>query len=149
MRIDVVGVGKTIRGGVEVLHDATLTVMPGELVAIVGASGSGKSTLLDAMAGVRAPTAGHVVLDGVDLYEHLDAFRTVLGYVPQDDIIHADLPLARTLRYAARLRLPPETPRRQYWGYHETLDPRILGPLDHESCVLSRDQRCCTAAFQP
>jgi len=36
-------------------------------------------------------------------------FRSVLGYVPQDDIIHADLPLERTLRYAARLRLPSST----------------------------------------
>jgi ABC-type multidrug transport system ATPase subunit len=33
----------------------------------------------------------------------------VLGYVPQDDIIHADLALGRTLRYAARLRLPSST----------------------------------------
>ena len=44
--------------------------------------------------------------DGVDLYANFDGFRRLLGYVPQDDIIHADLPLERTLRYAAALRLP-------------------------------------------
>ena len=47
--------------------------------------------------------------DGVDLHGNLGTFRSVLGYVPQDDIIHADLPLQRTLRYAARLRLPSST----------------------------------------
>ena len=47
--------------------------------------------------------------DGIDLYANPGTFRSVLGYVPQDDIIHADLPLHRMLRYAARLRLPSST----------------------------------------
>src|SRR4030095_1644346 len=47
-----------------------------------------------------------VRFDGVDLYGNLDAFHRLLGYVPQDDIIHLELPLERTLRYAAALRLP-------------------------------------------
>jgi ABC-type multidrug transport system ATPase subunit len=74
-------------------------------VAIVGGSGAGKTTLLEALAGVQPADGGEVHFDGVDLYAHLDDFRRMLGYVPQDDIIHADLPLARTLRYAADLRL--------------------------------------------
>ncbi len=61
--------------------------------------------MLEALAGVRPADEGHVRFDGVDAYRHLDEFRTVLGYVPQDDIIHAELPLERTLRYAAALRL--------------------------------------------
>ena len=47
--------------------------------------------------------------DGIDLHANLRKFRGVIGYVPQDDIIHADLPLRHTLRYAARLRLPSST----------------------------------------
>jgi energy-coupling factor transporter ATP-binding protein EcfA2 len=47
-----------------------------------------------------------VRFDGIDVHANLGTFRSVLGYVPQEDIIHADLPLQRTLRYAARLRLP-------------------------------------------
>jgi ABC-type multidrug transport system ATPase subunit/ABC-type transport system involved in multi-copper enzyme maturation permease subunit len=54
---------------------------------------------------VRPADAGTVCFDGTDVEE----FRTVLGYVPQDDIIHQELPLERTLRYAAALRLPPST----------------------------------------
>ena len=97
------------RGELTLLDAVSLTVSAGELVAIVGSSGAGKTTLLEAIAGIAPPTSGSVRFDGVDLVGNLEAFRSVLGYVPQDDIIHADLPLERTLRYAARLRLPSST----------------------------------------
>ena len=97
---------QTVKGGRHVLHGVSFTAHARELVAIVGGSGAGKTTLLEALAGVTPAERGEVRFDGVDLYGHLDAFRRRLGYVPQDDIIHADLPLERTLRYAAALRLP-------------------------------------------
>jgi ABC-type multidrug transport system ATPase subunit len=50
-----------------------------------------------------------VCYDGPDYYENVDEFRHSLGYVPQDDIIHRDLPLQATLRYAAQLRLPADS----------------------------------------
>jgi ABC-type multidrug transport system ATPase subunit len=61
------------------------------------------------MSGVHPATQGSVLYNGRDYYENLTFFRNVLGYVPQDDIIHADLPLRVTLRHAAKLRLPPDT----------------------------------------
>ncbi|HEY5874185.1 MAG TPA: ATP-binding cassette domain-containing protein [Ilumatobacteraceae bacterium] len=97
------------RGEITLLDAASLSIAAGELVAIVGPSGAGKTTLLEAIAGVAAPSAGSVRFDGVDLHANLRKFRGVIGYVPQDDTIHADLPLQRTLRYAARLRLPSAT----------------------------------------
>ncbi len=100
---------RTVRGGTAILRGVSLDVRPGELLAIVGGSGAGKTTLLEALAGVRPADAGTVAYGGVPLYPNLADLRGALGYVPQDDIIHLDLPLARTLRYAARLRLAPET----------------------------------------
>ena len=100
---------QTVTGGRQVLSGVSLTVRARELVAVVGGSGAGKTTLLEALAGVRPAARGEVRFDGVDLYGNLDTFRRLLGYVPQDDIIHADLPLERTLRYAAALRLPAST----------------------------------------
>ncbi len=91
------------------LSDVSFTLDAGELVAIVGPSGAGKTTLLETIAGLAAPSAGAVRFDGVDVHANAGAFRNALGYVPQDDIIHTDLPLERTLRYAARLRLPSTT----------------------------------------
>lgn len=104
--LDVLDVRREVRGGRVLLKNIRFSVAPGEVVAIVGASGAGKTTLLNTMAGVTPPSSGRVLYNGRDLYENLDEFRSSLGYVPQDDIIHKDLPLATTLRYAARLRLP-------------------------------------------
>ena len=106
VRMDAEGLRVTVRGGIIVLDGVSFTVRPGELVAIVGGSGAGKTTLLETLAAVRPAESGSVRFDGMDA----SAFRTVLGYVPQDDIIHLELPLERTLRYAAELRLPRGTP---------------------------------------
>jgi ABC-type multidrug transport system ATPase subunit len=51
-----------------------------------------------------------ILLDGQNLHEHRDAWRPRMGYVPQDDIIHAELTVRRAVGYAARLRLPPAMP---------------------------------------
>jgi ABC-type multidrug transport system ATPase subunit len=114
VRIDVRDLSRRIRarrrGDVTLLDRASFTIPAGELVAIVGPSGAGKTTLLEALAGLAPAISGSVRFDGVDVYANLATFRTVLGYVPQDDIIHTDLPLGRTLRYAARLRLPSSAP---------------------------------------
>jgi ABC-type multidrug transport system ATPase subunit len=110
VRIDVRELSRRVRvrrrGEVTLVDGASFTLEAGQLVAIVGPSGAGKTTLLEAIAGIAPATAGSVHFDGIDVYANLATFRSVLGYVPQDDIIHTDLPLARTLRYAARLRLP-------------------------------------------
>ncbi|WP_406701240.1 ABC transporter ATP-binding protein [Singulisphaera sp. Ch08] len=52
---------------VEALNGASLTVEPGEFLAVMGASGSGKSTLLHAMAGLTRPDEGRVIVQGQDL----------------------------------------------------------------------------------
>jgi ABC-type multidrug transport system ATPase subunit len=114
IRIDVTDVstytaGSRRRPSKKLLSEISLSVLPGELVAIVGGSGAGKSTLLDAISGVRPSTSGRVAYNGRDYYADLGEFRQSLGYVPQDDIIHTQLPVRRTLTYAAKLRLPADT----------------------------------------
>ncbi|HLX56088.1 MAG TPA: ATP-binding cassette domain-containing protein, partial [Ktedonobacteraceae bacterium] len=71
-----------------------------------GGSGAGKSTLMDALNGLRPAQQGKVFYNGQDYYHNIPAFSTLLGYVPQDDIVHRDLTVERALYYAARFRLP-------------------------------------------
>ncbi|WP_081396017.1 ABC transporter ATP-binding protein/permease [Mycobacterium colombiense] len=104
-RIDAIDVGRRVSGR-QLLQTMSLSVEPGELVAIAGGSGAGKTTLLEVLAGLQPPSAGEVRHDGV--VPRASAGATV-GYVPQDDIIHLEMPLRRTLRYAALLRLPAGT----------------------------------------
>jgi ABC-type multidrug transport system ATPase subunit len=107
--IDARGAGHTLRGGRQVLRPVSVSIRPGSLVAIIGPSGSGKTLLLDALAGVTLPTEGVVLHDGATCRPSDDLAAAPIGYVPQDDIIHQTLPLDKTLRYAARLRLPART----------------------------------------
>jgi ABC-type multidrug transport system ATPase subunit len=111
VRIDVTDLGQVVGRATRVLEGVSFSVQPGELVAIVGGSGAGKSTLLDAVAGTRPASEGRVCFDGTDASTNRSAFRAAIGYVPQDDIIHRDLTVEATLRYAAQLRLPDGTPR--------------------------------------
>lgn len=99
------------KGTFRILHDISLSIAPREFVALVGGSGAGKSTLLKALSGYTRATGGHVLVNEDDFYQNFDAYRTVLGYVPQDDIIHPTLTVERTLDYTSKLRLPTDMER--------------------------------------
>jgi ABC transport system ATP-binding/permease protein len=109
-RIDVIDITKEVpnrsgHGMIKLLDDVDLTIQPNEFVGLLGPSGAGKSTLMDSLNGMRPATAGQVLINNLDLYQHLDSIKQSIGYVPQDDIIHRELTVYRTLYYVARLRL--------------------------------------------
>ncbi len=100
---------KTNKGIKVILDNVSLTILPREFVALVGGSGAGKSTLMDALNGSRRASKGRVLINGDDLYQHYDAYRREMGYVPQADILHTSLTVQHALTYTAMLRLPPDT----------------------------------------
>ncbi len=109
-RIDAVNITKDVKnraggGMIRLLDGVSLSVQPNEFVGLLGPSGAGKSTLMDAMNGMRPASGGSVLINNLDLYQHLDSLKQSIGYVPQDDIIHRELTVYRTLFYVAKLRL--------------------------------------------
>lgn len=77
----------------QVLFDVNIQIPRGQMVALVGESGSGKSTIIDLVLGLRLPSRGQVLLDGVPLGSwNQNSFRHRIGYVPQDPLLfHASI----------------------------------------------------------
>lgn len=112
--------------GKAILRDINLVVEPGEFVGVLGPSGAGKSTLLNALNGFMPASSGNVLLNRTSLYTSYDMFRNAIGYVPQDDIIHKELTVNRSLMYTARLRLPRDNTSAQL-NQHVTSVIETLG----------------------
>ena len=129
-----------------VLHEADLTVQRGESLAIIGPSGSGKSTLLNLIGTLERPTAGRIVLDGVDLSTLEENARARLrnqkiGFIFQD---HHLLPQCTVLENVLVPTLPtPGSNRSDAAERARRLLDRVglADRLDHRPGQLSGGQR--------
>jgi len=86
-------------GPVTVVHEATVSVDDGALVAVIGPNGAGKSTFVKALAGVLRPAGGKVLLGGEDI-SGLPAHKVArrgLGYVPQNSNVFPSLSVLENL----------------------------------------------------
>jgi ATP-binding cassette subfamily B protein len=82
------GVGHAYDADRPAVRDFTLSVTPGETVALVGASGAGKSTVLNLVIGFIRPTSGRLLLDGTDMNTlDLRTYRRFVSVVPQESIL--------------------------------------------------------------
>ncbi len=102
--IEVKQVAVNAPNGDPLLDPISLTIFPSELIALMGPAGAGKTTFLKAINGYTRPAGGNVLFNGADLYEYYDRFRLQMSYVPQDDIVHAQLTVREALYFSAKLR---------------------------------------------
>eukprot|EP00041_Stephanoeca_diplocostata_P007976 m.114164 g.114164 ORF g.114164 m.114164 type:complete len:739 (+) comp17117_c0_seq3:144-2360(+) len=110
--IDYEDLGLTLKSnGKVVLAGATGVVHAGKITAIMGPSGAGKSSFLSAITGkaTYAKATGKIFINGRE--QPFEKFKTISGFVPQDDIMHADLKVREVLSYQAELRLPSTVTR--------------------------------------
>lgn len=101
----IVGRGKKKK---KILDNVSCEISPNEFVAIIGGSGAGKTTLMNAISGFEKDFKGNVYCNGIDLIEQFDNLKSVIGFVPQQDIIYENLTLRRMLCYTARLKMPAD-----------------------------------------
>ena len=107
--ISAVGIQKIYPNNKIGLQSLSINIPHSNFVALMGPSGCGKSTLLKCLNGDNPATAGEVFIHGLSLRENFNLIKKKIGYVPQDDIIHKELTVYKTLYYAAKLRLPDDT----------------------------------------
>src|SRR5688572_30306096 len=112
----------------EVLSDLSLSVAPGEVVALVGRSGSGKSTLLNVIAGIDRPSAGSIAVDGQVVSDLTERDRTLfrrrhMGFVFQF------FNLLPTLTVEENVRLPLELVGRGADAAARAQVQRLLGAV--------------------
>ncbi len=90
-------------GDVSALDDVSFEVVPGEVMALVGANGAGKSTLIKAVLGLIRHS-GAVQVGGVSVEAHAKEARRLTGYLPQNPAFHADLSVRETAIFYADLK---------------------------------------------
>jgi ABC-type Fe3+/spermidine/putrescine transport system ATPase subunit len=113
-------------GTLDVLKGVNISVTSGELVTLVGPSGCGKSTLLRVIAGLEQPSAGTVMLDGVDVTD-TPAEKRRVGLVFQSNALFGHLTVQRNIAFGLRHLSRRERKER----VREMLDLVKLGDLAH------------------
>jgi ATP-binding cassette, subfamily B, bacterial len=121
------------------LSDVTLTVQPGETVALVGQTGAGKSTLVKLIARFYDVTGGQVLVDGVDVRDYdLPEYRHQLGVVPQESYLFAGT-VRDSIAYARPDASDEEVEAAaRATGAHDTI-MKLPGGYDHEVAERGRN----------
>ncbi len=94
------------------VQDVSFTVSAGEIVGFLGPNGAGKSTTVKMITGMLRPDDGRVLFEARDIRDNLPAYRSLLGYVPEEAHLYAYLSGLEYLQLVGRLRGIGERPLR-------------------------------------
>jgi ABC-2 type transport system ATP-binding protein len=95
-------------GALTGIQDVSFTVRAGEVLGLLGPNGSGKSTTVKILTGLLQPTSGTVRLDGADTFANLQAYKSTIGYVPEEPHLYSYLTGPEHLQLVGRLRRIPD-----------------------------------------
>jgi ABC-2 type transport system ATP-binding protein len=100
--IKLIGLSKHYRG-LRAVDEIHLEVRPGVVYGFLGPNGAGKTTTIKMMAGVLKPTAGRILIDGVDLSSDPSEVKRRVGFIPDRPFLYEKLTGAEFLRFAGGL----------------------------------------------
>ena len=92
-----------------VVKDVSFTVLPGEVLGYLGPNGAGKTTTIKMLAGLLEPTRGEILFEGREIRSDLYAYKSRLGYIPEQSEIYPHLSAYDYLVMVGRLRGLRET----------------------------------------
>ncbi len=114
------------RGKRPVVRDVSLSVMPGELVALVGPNGAGKTSLIQAVCGLLKPDSAHIAVNGKALIALGPRDRArALAYLPQDGTVAWNLPAIEVVALGA-VFLEPDGARARAMAALEEVEAAAL-----------------------
>ena len=102
-----------------ILSEVTGQIQPGSLSGVMGASGAGKSTFVNVLMGKQAHTAGVTKVNGIA--GDISKYKKIIGYVPQDDILLAEMTVRENILHSARMRLPCDWTDAEIQGHVDIL----------------------------
>jgi ABC-2 type transport system ATP-binding protein len=85
------------------VKDVSFEVRRGEVLGFLGPNGAGKSTTMQVITGNRAPSAGSVAINGIDLLENPKEAKASLGYLPEQPPVYREFTVDEYLRFCARI----------------------------------------------
>lgn len=122
------------------LEDVSFNVARGEIVGVLGPNGAGKTTLLRILTGFWAPSAGSVLVDGLNVMLESLAVRRRIGYLPENVPLYPELRVDEYLTFRARLKRVPRKKIRERVAEVkmrcglEDVGRRIIGQLSRGYC---------------
>lgn len=129
-----------------VLSDVKFSINRGETIALIGSSGAGKTTLADILLGLLEPVKGKILVDGKNIYDNMDAWHRMLGYIPQtiylsDDTIRNNIAFGIREEDIDDNAINEALKKAQLYGFVQTLDKGLDTFVGDRGVRLSGGQR--------
>lgn len=129
-----------------VLSEVSFSIKRGETIALIGSSGAGKTTLADILLGLLQPVKGTILVDGKNIYDNMDAWHRMLGYIPQtiylsDDTIRNNIAFGIKEEDIDDRAINEALKKAQLYDFVQTLDKGLDTFVGDRGVRLSGGQR--------
>ncbi len=91
-------------GNFTAVDNVSFNIAPGEIIGLLGHNGAGKTTIMKMLTGFLEPTAGTILINGMNMAERRPAIQAKIGYLPENCPLYPEMTVIDYLEYAAGLR---------------------------------------------